>query len=84
MSVSQDVLRINLGITNIFLTKYHHGYLMIDTGYSDDYLKFLKALRDLEIDINDIRYLFLTHHHDDHTGFAKKNERKLRCSPDCT
>ncbi len=54
---------------------------MIDTGYPRQYELFLEKLREARIRISDISYLLLTHHHDDHAGFAnrllEKSEVKL-------
>ncbi len=61
---------INLGITKCYLVEFPEGYLLIDTSYTKDYRKFLKALNRIGVDIYKIKYLLLTHHHDDHAGFA--------------
>lgn len=61
---------INLGITKCYLVECPEGYLLIDTSYAKDYRKFLKALKRIGVDISKIKYLLLTHHHDDHAGFA--------------
>ena len=62
--------RINLGVTKCFLLKCTDGYLLIDTAYSRRYSAFKRKLNVLGISLNEIKYLLLTHHHDDHTGFA--------------
>ncbi len=66
--------RLNLGITKCYLLECTGGYLLVDTGYTTDYAKFLKALHrasaDGGVDLHQIKYLLLTHHHDDHAGFA--------------
>jgi len=61
MKSSSDAITINQGITKIYLLPYNSGYMLIDTGYSDDYDKFLKVLKQNEIDIHTIKYLFLRH-----------------------
>jgi hydroxyacylglutathione hydrolase len=43
---------------------------MIDTNMPGTYDRFLDKLGGLGIDLADIKYLLLTHHHDDHAGFA--------------
>ncbi len=65
---------INFGsiAINQYLIKIEAGYLMIDTGYPDGYTKFLKKLKRNSLSLNDIKYIFLTHAHDDHVGFLKK------------
>lgn len=68
----KNYIRLNLGITKVYLLPCKGGYLLIDTGYKDDYKKFRKKLVKNGIQINQIKYLLLTHYHDDHSGFAAK------------
>ncbi len=42
---------------------------MFDTGYEQDFQTFLKILNKHRINVNEIKYVFLSHHHDDHAGF---------------
>jgi hydroxyacylglutathione hydrolase len=78
---SYSFLRMRLGFTNSYLLKGSKGYIMIDTSYPSQYERFLRKLRKAHIRISDINYLLLTHHHDDHAGFAnrllEKSEVKL-------
>jgi glyoxylase-like metal-dependent hydrolase (beta-lactamase superfamily II) len=62
---------INLGnrIVNTYLTKIKNGYLLIDTGYSEQFPGFYKKITANNIDLQEISYVFLTHAHDDHAGF---------------
>ncbi len=59
---------IKLSKTNCYLISIDKGYLLIDTGYKEDKTKFFKELSNQQIELNEIRFLFLTHHHDDHAG----------------
>lgn len=68
---------LHLGVTNVYLLKANEGYLLIDTGYPQDYQRFLNALGDVEL--SSIRYLLLTHHHDDHAGFAAELVKRTEC-----
>jgi len=61
---------ITSGVTTSYLLPCRDGYLLIDTGYQSDYSKFAQALNQIKIDLKDIKYLLLTHSHDDHCGFA--------------
>ena len=45
---------------------------MIDTGYENSYAFVVKKLRSLLIQPEEIRYIFLTHAHDDHAGFLEE------------
>ena len=58
----------NLGdrIVNNYLVPAEDGYLLIDTGYADGFRRFQKKLHKLNIDPKEIKYVFLTHAHDDH------------------
>ena len=70
--INNQILCFKLGFTNDFLIKLHKGYLLVDTSYSNKYKKFLKELKKANITLKEISYLVLTHHHDDHVGFARK------------
>ncbi|MCK5201937.1 MAG: MBL fold metallo-hydrolase [Spirochaetales bacterium] len=61
---------IKLGPTNIYLLNVNNGYLLIDTSYPDKYELFVQKLNEININISEIKYLLLTHHHNDHAGFA--------------
>jgi len=74
----EDYIRLNLGITKTYLLPCSSGYLMIDTGYETDYEKFRKKLAMNGISIDQIKYLLLTHYHDDHCGFANKLKYEFR------
>lgn len=67
-----NYIKIDLGITNTYLLHLKNGYMLIDTGYSSNYDSFVKGLKKNNIDISQIKYLFITHYHDDHAGFAAK------------
>ena len=67
-----DFFRIKSGIANAYLLPCDGGYLLIDTGYPEDYERFRSALAWAGIDQRNIKWLFLTHAHDDHVGFAAR------------
>ncbi len=62
---------INLGnrIVNQYLIELNDGYLLIDTGYASGYKRFIKKLSKHRIQKEQIKYVFVTHAHDDHIGF---------------
>jgi glyoxylase-like metal-dependent hydrolase (beta-lactamase superfamily II) len=74
-----DFYILNLGITNAYLLPCNDGYLLIDTGYTKDFNKFKNQLRTIKIDLSQIKYVLLTHHHDDHVGFASKLVEQIGC-----
>ncbi|WBW95055.1 MBL fold metallo-hydrolase [Oceanirhabdus sp. W0125-5] len=65
---------INVGnrINNNYLIQLDNGYLLIDTGYQEQFIDFCKRLRRHNIELKDISYIFLTHAHDDHAGFLNE------------
>ena len=76
---SHRVYSVKLGWTRCFLLKCTGGYLLIDTDYEKYYALFEKKLANLGIATSDIKYLLLTHHHDDHAGFAAELVRRTGC-----
>lgn len=62
---------INVGnrVMNTYIYKIKDGYVMIDTGYKNSFNSCKNKLTSYNISIKDIRYIFLTHVHDDHAGF---------------
>ena len=48
------------------------GYVLVDTGYVEGYGNFQQRLGETGVSPNDIRYVFLTHAHDDHAGFLNE------------
>lgn len=62
---------INLGnrIVNTYFVKTESSCILIDTGYAEQFPAFNKKLRAINIEVNEIDYILLTHAHDDHAGF---------------
>jgi glyoxylase-like metal-dependent hydrolase (beta-lactamase superfamily II) len=79
MTTVPTIQKIKLGYTWCYLLKCSDGYLLIDTSYPDYFARFQKSLGKLGIDASKIKYLLLTHHHDDHAGFATELVRKTGC-----
>ncbi len=69
---SINITRIPLRFTNVYLIPCQGGYLQVDTGYHRDYPAYRKAIQKAGLNLSDIKYLFLTHHHDDHAGFLNE------------
>jgi glyoxylase-like metal-dependent hydrolase (beta-lactamase superfamily II) len=76
---SRTVHSLKLGFTRCHLLKCTGGYALIDTSYPGYYSQFEKKLAALGIAPSDIKYLLLTHHHDDHAGFAAELVRSTGC-----
>jgi len=79
MGNSDSIHRIKLSFTYCYLIKCHAGYLLIDTSYPSYFPHFHKEISRLGIDIREIKWLLLTHHHDDHAGFAAELVKKAGC-----
>jgi glyoxylase-like metal-dependent hydrolase (beta-lactamase superfamily II) len=67
---------IKVSFTNIFFIPCEGGWLQIDVGYPGDYETYLAEVTKIGINPSDVRYLLLTHHHDDHAGFAAEFVKK--------
>ncbi len=65
-------LKVKLSFTNCYFIPCNDGYMQIDTSYPGDYKKYLNKIQNLNISLSEIKYLFLTHHHDDHAGFLSQ------------
>lgn len=68
----QEVTLLNFEFTNVYLIPLSQGYALVDNAYEREYNQFLNYLNDYNIDIHDIKYILLTHHHDDHVGFLNQ------------
>jgi glyoxylase-like metal-dependent hydrolase (beta-lactamase superfamily II) len=78
-ATDQAVHGVKLGWTRCYLLKCTGGYLLIDTDYAKYYPLFERKLLHLGIAPSEIKYLLLTHHHDDHAGFAAQLVRSVGC-----
>jgi glyoxylase-like metal-dependent hydrolase (beta-lactamase superfamily II) len=63
-----ELIPLKLSVTTCYLIRTGAGYLLVDTGYAEDWALFLKRLRQAGVTFPEISYLLLTHHHDDHVG----------------
>ena len=67
-----EIRNVGNRIMNTWIYPVETGWVMIDTGYENSYVSVIKKLRNLLIQPEEIRYLFLTHAHDDHAGFLEE------------
>ncbi len=67
-----NVLNFGNRIVNCWAYRIESGYVIIDTGYEHNYKNFKKKLEANGVAIDQIRYCFLTHAHDDHAGFINQ------------
>ena len=67
-----EIRNVGNRIMNTWIYPVEDGWVMIDTGYENSYAFVVKKLRSLLIQPDEIRYIFLTHAHDDHAGFLEE------------
>lgn len=68
----QSIYNLGNRIVNNFLVQTDKGYILIDTGYENGFARFRRKLQKLKIQPSEIKFIFLTHAHDDHAGFLNK------------
>jgi hydroxyacylglutathione hydrolase len=68
VSLSGKVTCLTPAVTRCFALECNEGYLLIDVPYPGSYEALCKSLEEAGIEISEIKYLLLTHHHDDHVG----------------
>ena len=66
------IYNVGSRVMNTYLYRIKDGYVMIDTGYKNSYKKCASSMEQEGISFDDIKYIFLTHAHDDHAGFLKE------------
>ena len=67
-----DIYNAGNRIMNTYVYASPNGYIMIDTGYEHSLRNVEKKLNKENIRLSDIKYIFLTHAHDDHAGFLNE------------
>ena len=56
-------------VMNTYVYPIDGGYVMVDTGYEGCLGAVEKRLEKQGVSLSEVKYLFLTHAHDDHAGF---------------
>ena len=59
-----------------YILQFENGSILIDAGYATNFNKFQRKLEKNNIDIKDIKYMFLTHVHNDHISYLKELAEK--------
>lgn len=62
-------LTLSGGMTNQYLLKADDGFLLVDTGGTWAFDQFRASLQTVDVPMDAIEYVLLTHHHGDHVGF---------------
>ena len=63
---------LKLSVTNCYLLKAEKGYVLVDTAYDWEWDAFRRELGKAGVGFDDLEYLILTHHHDDHAGLLNQ------------
>ncbi len=66
------ILNVGNIVMNTYVYPCRDGYVMIDTGYEHSLKSVEAKLHKKGINLSDIKYVFLTHAHDDHAGFLNE------------
>ena len=64
--------RIKYGNTNTYLLRGTNGNLLIDTDYAGTLSGFYRAIKEIDIRLEDITYILATHYHPDHIGLVSE------------
>jgi glyoxylase-like metal-dependent hydrolase (beta-lactamase superfamily II) len=64
-------MTITYNSTNYFLIPCQDGFLLIDAGWNGKLERFKQELASFDIGLNQIKYIFLTHHHHDHSALVQ-------------
>jgi glyoxylase-like metal-dependent hydrolase (beta-lactamase superfamily II) len=68
VEIVPDLYAIRLGYVNAFLIRSRDGLILVDTGLPGSESKILAAVAGLGYGPADVRHIFVTHLHADHTG----------------
>lgn len=63
-----QIIHVGGRIVNAYLYPADDGYVLVDTGYSGGFPRFLRRLRRAGVEVEAISWVFLTHAHDDHAA----------------
>jgi glyoxylase-like metal-dependent hydrolase (beta-lactamase superfamily II) len=68
----ENLVTITIRSTHYYLIDIGNGKLMVDTGWAGALPALKSQLQRYKIDLADIRYVMITHHHPDHAGLAQE------------
>ncbi len=75
----KEKIMLEKGLTNRFLLSCNEGYLLVEGGSQKEFSLFMRQLKGVGIDPKEIQFLFLSHHHEDHAGFAASLRKVSSC-----
>jgi endoribonuclease LACTB2 len=68
----ENLVTITIRSTHYYLIDALHGKLMVDTGWAGTLPELRSELRRYTMDLSQIRYIMITHHHPDHAGLTQE------------
>ena len=63
-----QLIPLKLSVTTCYLLPEGGKFVLVDTGYEEDWELFRTRLKEASVDLSQISHILLTHHHDDHCG----------------
>ncbi|HHX67838.1 MAG: MBL fold metallo-hydrolase [Miniphocaeibacter sp.] len=57
--------------TRTYIIKGKKGSILIDTDWAGTLQNFFKGIKEMGLQVSDIKYLLITHYHPDHMGIAQ-------------
>ena len=67
-----EIINVGNFMVNNYIIKTSKGYIVVDTGYAGNFNRFCKKLKEHGISLEEIKFIFITHAHDDHVGFLNE------------
>ena len=71
----ESLVAITIRSTHYYLIDTGQGKLMVDTGWAGSLPALKSQLKRYAIDLAQIRYIMITHHHPDHAGLTQEIKR---------
>jgi ribonuclease/clavin/mitogillin len=68
----ENLVTITIRSTHYYLIDALKGKLMVDAGWAGTLPELKSQLRRYDIDLGQIRYIMITHHHPDHAGLTQE------------
>lgn len=67
-----NIVNVGYDSTNYYILEIKGGNLLVDCGWPGTLPKLMGVLKRKGVQINDIKYLLVTHFHPDHAGLAQE------------
>ncbi len=68
----ENLVTIKIRSTNYYLIDTGQGMFMVDAGWAGALPALRAQLKNWKLDLSNIRFLMITHHHPDHAGLAQE------------